>query len=254
MKKPVILCIMDGYGIRHATHGNAIAKAKKPNIDRYFAKYPYTEIEASGIEVGLPIGQMGNSEVGHLNIGAGRIVYQSLTLIDKAIMDRSFFNNATYIKAMNWSKENRSRLHIFALISDGGVHSSIEHVLAVLDMAKHNQVQELYLHAFMDGRDVAPQLGASYLHRVVNHMHTIGLGKLATISGRYYAMDRDKNLHRTDLAYRVIVDQKGPTFDSIDGDRKVILKINILPYPNLEKMLRMNLSYQAITLQWMDEF
>jgi 2,3-bisphosphoglycerate-independent phosphoglycerate mutase len=217
MKKPVILCIMDGYGIRHATHGNAIAKAKKPNIDRYFAKYPYTEIEASGIEVGLPIGQMGNSEVGHLNIGAGRIVYQSLTLIDKAIMDRSFFNNATYIKAMNWSKENRSRLHIFALISDGGVHSSIEHVLALLDMAKHNQVQELYLHAFMDGRDVAPQLGASYLHRVVNHMHTIGLGKLATISGRYYAMDRDKNLHRTDLAYRVIVDQKGPTFDSIDG-------------------------------------
>jgi 2,3-bisphosphoglycerate-independent phosphoglycerate mutase len=217
MKKPVILCIMDGYGIRHETHGNAIAKAKKPNIDRYFSKYPYTEIEASGIEVGLPIGQMGNSEVGHLNIGAGRIVYQSLTLIDKAILDKSFFQNPTYLKAMKWTQQHHSRLHVFALISDGGVHSSLEHVLALLDMAKLNKVQELYVHAFMDGRDVAPQLGATYLHRLEQRMKTNGLGKLATISGRYYAMDRDKNLNRTDLAYRLIVDREGPTFQSVDA-------------------------------------
>lgn len=214
MKKPLILCIMDGYGIRHDSHGNAIKAARKPNLDYLFSHYPYTEIQTSGEAVGLPEGQMGNSEVGHLNIGAGRIVYQSLTLINKAIKDKTFFKNEKYLAAFDHVKKHKSRLHIFGLVSDGGVHSHLSHILAILDMAKHEKIEEVYLHAFMDGRDVDPQVGATYIKEVVDHMDQIKLGKLATISGRYWAMDRDKNLDRVDVSYRVIVDQDGPSFDN----------------------------------------
>jgi 2,3-bisphosphoglycerate-independent phosphoglycerate mutase len=212
MKTPVILVIMDGYGIRSETYGNAIAKAKKPNLDRYFAKYPYTQIEASGIDVGLPLGQMGNSEVGHLNIGAGRVVYQSLTLIDKAIIDGSFFQNPTYLKAMNWAKEKKKKLHIMGLVSDGGVHAQLTHLQAILKMASQQKVKDVYFHAFMDGRDVAPQRGAEYIQTLVATMREVQCGQLASIGGRYYAMDRDKNLSRVAKAYDILVSQKGPSF------------------------------------------
>lgn len=212
MKKPVILIIMDGYGIRKETHGNAIAKAKKPNLDRYFSTYPITYIQASGIDVGLPAGQMGNSEVGHLNIGAGRVVYQSLTLIDKAIMNRSFFENKEYLKAMEYVKHHHSKLHIIGLVSDGGVHSHLTHFQAMIEMAAKHDVPSVMIHALMDGRDVGPQLGESYLDALTQTMMTYKTGQLASIGGRYYAMDRDKNLARTGKAYDVIVNREGPSF------------------------------------------
>lgn len=179
MKKPVILVIMDGYGIRKETYGNAIAKAKKPNLDKYFSQFPYTEIEASGLKVGLPLGQMGNSEVGHLNIGAGRVVYQSLTLIDQAMVDGTFEQNQAYLKAMAYSKQNQKKLHILGLVSDGGVHSHLEHLKAIIQLAAKQKVSRVYFHAFMDGRDVAPQLGASYIQPLVATMNELKTGQLA---------------------------------------------------------------------------
>ncbi|MEG1222221.1 MAG: 2,3-bisphosphoglycerate-independent phosphoglycerate mutase [Bacilli bacterium] len=210
--KPVILCIMDGYGSRADKHGNAIAAAKKPNLDKYFSEYPLTYIHASGLEVGLPEGQMGNSEVGHCNLGAGRVVYQSLTLINKAVKDGSFYKNQKYLDAFEHVKKNNSTLHIFALLSDGGVHSHVEHVLAIIKMAKMNGLKDLYLHAFMDGRDVDPQSGYSYIKRVEDEMKELNFGHIADISGRYYAMDRDKNLARNDVSYKVMVDHIGDSF------------------------------------------
>lgn len=212
MKKPVILVIMDGYGIRKETYGNAIAKAKKPNLDRYFSQYPMTYIQASGLDVGLPIGQMGNSEVGHLNLGAGRVVYQSLTLIDKAILDRSFFANETYLKAIQHVKKHHSKLHLIGLVSDGGVHSHLTHFQAMLELAAMEKVPQVMVHALMDGRDVGPQLGRSYLDTLTQTMASLGVGQLASIGGRYYAMDRDKNLARTGKAYEAIVNGNAPVF------------------------------------------
>ncbi len=213
MKKPIILCILDGFGYRKETHGNAIYEAKKPNLVRYMNKYPTTLIEASGMAVGLPRGQMGNSEVGHLNIGAGRIVYQSLTLLNKAVEDGSFYRNEHYLKAIEHVKKNHSKLHIMGLISDGGVHSHLDHVIAMLHLAKKEGLTKVYVHAFMDGRDVDPQAGVTYIDRIQQVMDEIGCGELADISGRYYAMDRDKNLDRNDVAYRIMVDHDGPSFD-----------------------------------------
>ncbi|MFA5481121.1 MAG: 2,3-bisphosphoglycerate-independent phosphoglycerate mutase [Bacilli bacterium] len=212
MKQPIILCIMDGYGVRQSDYGNAIHAAHKPNLDRIFAEYPYTEIETSGEAVGLPDGQMGNSEVGHLNIGAGRIVYQSLTLINKAVRDGSFFHNEKYLKAIDHAKKHNSSLHIFGLVSDGGVHSHLLHILAMLQMAKKNNIEKVFVHAFMDGRDVDPRFGASYVQQIQDEMDRLGIGAIADISGRYWAMDRDKNLDRVDVAYRVMVDHDGPSF------------------------------------------
>lgn len=214
MKQPIILCIMDGYGIRHAEKGNAIFAAKKPNLERIFQENPYTEIETSGESVGLPDGQMGNSEVGHLNIGAGRIVYQSLTLINKAIREKTFFQNEKYLKAIDYAKKNKSALHILGLVSDGGVHSHIEHFLAILQMAKENGLEKVFVHAFMDGRDVDPQVGATYIKTLQDEMDRLQVGAIADISGRYWAMDRDKNLDRVDVSYRVMVDHDGPSFDN----------------------------------------
>lgn len=212
MKKPVILVIMDGYGIRKETYGNAIAKAKKPNLDKYFAKYPYTQIQASGLQVGLPEGQMGNSEVGHLNIGAGRIVYQSLTLIDQAIKDGSFYQNPKYLAAMQWAKSKGKKLHIVGLVSDGGVHSHLTHLQAIIKLAAKQDVPNVYFHALMDGRDVAPQLGESYIQTLLLTMKEYKTGQLASIGGRYYAMDRDKNLQRVAKAYDAMVEHRGLSF------------------------------------------
>ncbi|NLB49344.1 MAG: 2,3-bisphosphoglycerate-independent phosphoglycerate mutase [Erysipelotrichia bacterium] len=211
--KPIILCIMDGYGLRKETNGNAVIEAKKPNLDYFFANYAYTTIDASGEAVGLPEGQMGNSEVGHLNIGAGRIVYQSLTLINKAIKDGSFFGNKKYLDAFAHVKKNKSKLHILALISDGGVHSHISHVKALIKMAKDNGLDDVFVHCFMDGRDVGPQEGVNYINELQNYMNELKFGHIADIGGRYYGMDRDKNFDRVNVAYKVMVDHEGLSFD-----------------------------------------
>ena len=211
-KKPVILCIMDGFGIRKDPHGNAIFNAKKPNLDKYFANNSYTEINASGEYVGLPDGQMGNSEVGHMNIGAGRIVYQSLTLINKAIKDGDFFKNEKYLDAINYVKANKSKLHIFGLTSDGGVHSHINHILAMIQLAYDQGLDDVFVHCFMDGRDVDPQAGVHYVDMIQKKMDELNFGHIADIGGRYWGMDRDKNMDRVDVHYRLMVDHDGPSF------------------------------------------
>ena len=211
-KKPVILCIMDGYGIRHNPKGNAVYDAKKPNLDKYFANNAYTEINASGEYVGLPDGQMGNSEVGHMNMGAGRIVYQSLTLINKAIKDKTFFENEKYLAAIEHAKKNHSKLHIFGLTSDGGVHSHINHILAIIELAAKSGLDDVYMHCFMDGRDVDPQAGVHYVDMIQKKMDELHFGHIADIGGRYWGMDRDKNMDRVDVHYRMMVDHDGPSF------------------------------------------
>ena len=201
--KPTMLMILDGFGINENTKGNAIAAANTPNLDKIFASYPRTQLEASGLAVGLPDGQMGNSEVGHLNIGAGRIVYQELTKITKEIEEGSFFENETLLEAMKnaaCTSDGRA-LHLLGLLSDGGVHSHIDHLLALIDMAKREGVENLYVHCFLDGRDVPPRCAEQYIKKLSDHMEKIGLGKIATVSGRYYAMDRDKRWERVTLAY-----------------------------------------------------
>ena len=190
-KKPVALIIMDGFGYNPDTYGNAIAAAKKPNIDKYMAECPNTIIGASGLDVGLPDGQMGNSEVGHTNIGAGRIVYQMLVKISKDIKDGTFFNNKVILGAMDNCKEKGSALHLMGLLSPGGVHSHMEHLYGIVEMAKKNGLDKVYIHAFLDGRDVPPSSAAEYMEEAVAELKKIGLGKIATISGRFYAMDRD---------------------------------------------------------------
>ena len=211
-KKPVILCIMDGYGIRHNHHGNAVYDAKKPHLDAYFKKYAYTEINASGEYVGLPDGQMGNSEVGHMNMGAGRIVYQSLTLINKAIKDHEFEKNKCYLDAIEHAKKNHSKLHVFGLVSDGGVHSRLDHILAMIEMASKSGLDDVYLHCFMDGRDVPPQAGVTYIDKIQKKMDELHFGHIADIGGRYWGMDRDKNMDRVDVHYRCMVDHDAPSF------------------------------------------
>lgn len=212
-KRPIIFTILDGYGYSTNKVGNAVLAAKTPNISGFFRKYPTTLIEASGEAVGLPDGQMGNSEVGHMNIGAGRIVYQSLTYINQLIKDGRFFQNEVYINAVKHTLKHQSKLHIFGLVSDGGVHSHLSHLLAILDLAKMHGAKNAYLHAFMDGRDVSPQNGPGYIKTIVDHMHNINFGALATIGGRYYGMDRDKNMDRVNVAYEAIVDRKGLFFN-----------------------------------------
>ena len=211
-KRPIVLCILDGYGLSPKVSGNAVKLANTPALDDLMAMYPTTTIKASGKMVGLPEGQMGNSEVGHLNIGAGRIVYQSLTLINKAVEDGEFFKNEKFIKAMDHAKANGSKFHIMGLLSNGGVHSSNEHIYALLKMAKQLGLEEVYVHAFLDGRDVAPDSAASFVEELLNKMKEIGIGKIASISGRYYAMDRDKRFERIDLAYQAMVNHKGESF------------------------------------------
>lgn len=210
--KKVLLCILDGVGIREDTYGNAVANAKTPCLDKLMKQYPHTQLSASGELVGLPEGQMGNSEVGHMNIGAGRIVYQPLGLINAKIKDRTFFSNKELLATIEHVKKNNSKLHIMGLASDGGIHSHIDHLLALLEFAKLNQVPEVYFHIFMDGRDTSPYSGEKYIKVLEEKMQKLSLGKIATISGRYYAMDRDNNYDRIQLAYQTIVFGEGPQY------------------------------------------
>ena len=204
-KGPVALIILDGFGLRDELIGNAVAQAKKPNYDSLWNNFPHTTLTASGEEVGLPEGQMGNSEVGHLNIGAGRIVYQNLTRINKSIREADFFKNEVLNRAITHAKKHDSALHLMGLLSDGGVHSHNEHLFALLKLAKLNGIEKVYVHAFLDGRDVAQQSALDYIQETETMMEEIGVGKFATISGRYYAMDRDKRWDRVENAYNAIV-------------------------------------------------
>lgn len=205
MVKPVMLMILDGFGISNKVDGNAILAANKPNYDSIVNNYPNTHLKASGLSVGLPEGQMGNSEVGHLNIGAGRIIYQELTRITKAIDDGDFYENKAINEAMDKALESNGALHLLGLLSDGGVHSHIYHVKALLTLAKKKGLNKVYLHGFLDGRDVPPSSAKEYILDIENFMKEVGVGEVATISGRYYAMDRDKRWERTNLAYNAIV-------------------------------------------------
>ena len=204
-KSPVALIIMDGFGINPTTEGNAIYMANKPNLDSYMKNYPNTQLQASGLAVGLPDGQMGNSEVGHTNIGAGRVVYQMLVKITKDIEDGVFFENAPIKDAMLAAKESGKKLHLMGLLSDGGVHSHIKHLVGLLEMAKKLGLDNVYVHTFHDGRDVPPTSGADYMQELVDEMKRIGIGSVATISGRYYAMDRDNAWDRVEKAYDALV-------------------------------------------------
>ncbi len=208
MKKPLILIIMDGFGIA-PPEGNAIYAAKTPNLDRYFSTYPTTQIGASGLDVGLPDGQMGNSEVGHTNIGAGRIVYQELTRITKSIQDGDFFENEAFLKAIENVKKNGTALHLMGLVSPGGVHSHETHLYGLLELAKRNGVENVYVHCFLDGRDVPPASAAGYVAALQEKIREIGVGKIATVEGRYYAMDRDNRWERVEKAYSALVYGEG---------------------------------------------
>ncbi len=212
MKKPVVLVIMDGYGISNKDVGNAIKAANKPHLDFLLNNYPSILLDASENAVGLPQGQMGNSEVGHLNIGAGRIVYQSLTLINKAIDEHEFENNPAFMGAIKHVKKHNSILHIMGLLSDGGVHSHLDHILALLKLANEQGIKQVCFHAMLDGRDVEPQTSLSYLKQIQDYLMANKMGCLASIAGRYYAMDRDKNFERTKRYYDVIVQHKGSSF------------------------------------------
>ena len=209
MKKPLTLIIMDGFGISPETYGNAIKAAKTPNLDKLFAENPFTTIGASGMDVGLPDGQMGNSEVGHTNIGAGRIVYQELTRITKSIKDGEFFENEALKKAMDAAKKDGAALHLAGLLSDGGVHSHFDHLIGLLEMAKKSGVKNVFVHCLMDGRDVPPTSGKDFVALLQQKMQEIGVGKIATVTGRYYAMDRDNRWERVEKAYAAMVYGEG---------------------------------------------
>ena len=209
MKKPAVLMILDGFGLSKETRNNAIAQAKKPNLDKLMAAWPFVEGQASGLFVGLPDGQMGNSEVGHMNMGAGRIVYQDLTRITKAVEDGDFFENPALLAAMYAAKARGTSLHLFGLLSDGGVHSHTKHLFALLEMAKNVGLKNVYVHAFMDGRDTPPTSGKEYLTKLDEKMDELGVGKIATVIGRYYAMDRDKRWERLEIAYRALSEGVG---------------------------------------------
>ena len=209
MKKPIVLTILDGCGMREESDGNAFKNANKPTFDYLWNNYPHSLLEASEENVGLPHGQMGNSEVGHTNIGAGRVVYQPLEIINMAIRDKSFYKNTELLNVINHVKKNNSKLHILGLVSDGGVHSHINHLISLIELCKNNNI-EVYLHAFLDGRDVNPKSAYKYLKQIED----IGYIKIATISGRYYAMDRDNNFDRLKLFYDALVYGNGKKYSS----------------------------------------
>ncbi|WP_419568890.1 2,3-bisphosphoglycerate-independent phosphoglycerate mutase [Ruminococcus sp.] len=212
MKKPLILMILDGFGIA-PEKGNAIKAANKPNIDKLFAENPVTQIGASGMDVGLPDGQMGNSEVGHTNMGAGRIVYQELTRITKTINEDKLKENEAIVNAMDKAIENGTALHLMGLLSSGGVHSHNTHLYGILELAKKKGLENVYVHAFLDGRDVPPSSAAEFMDELLDKMKEIGVGKVATVSGRYYAMDRDNNWDRVEKTYAAMVYGEGEKAD-----------------------------------------
>ena len=207
--KPTVLLILDGYGLNDNPEGNAIAMAKTPVMDGLMKDYPFVKGYASGLAVGLPDGQMGNSEVGHMNMGAGRIVYQELTRITKSIEDGDFFTNEGLLAAINNCKEKNSALHLYGLVSDGGVHSHITHIYGLLELAKKNGLDKVFVHCFLDGRDTPPESGIDFVAQLENKMKELGVGQIASISGRYYAMDRDNNYDRVEVAYNAITKGEG---------------------------------------------
>ncbi len=208
-KKPTVLMILDGYGLNEKTEGNAVAEGRTPVMDRLMAECPFVRGNASGMAVGLPDGQMGNSEVGHLNMGAGRIVYQDLTKITKSIKDGDFFENPALLAACENVKKNDSALHMYGLVSDGGVHSHNTHIYGLLELAKRQGIKKVYVHCFLDGRDTPPASGKEYVEELVAKMKEIGVGEVATVMGRYYAMDRDNRWDRVEKAYRAMVYGEG---------------------------------------------
>mgnify|MGYP002563216986 FL=1 len=209
MTKKAVLIILDGYGLAAPTAGNAIAQAKKPNLDRLFSQNPTSKLSASGLDVGLPQGQMGNSEVGHTNIGAGRVVFQILPKMSQEIENGKFFQNPVYIKAMEDAKAKGKALHILGLMSTGGVHSHLSHVFGILDMAKQRGVEKVYVHCFLDGRDVAPKSGAGFIKQLKEKCDELGNARIATVQGRFYGMDRDKRWERVEQGYNAIVCGEG---------------------------------------------
>lgn len=213
-KTPTTLIIMDGFGLSGDLRGNAIRTAKTPCLDKYFSEFPNTTLSASGLDVGLPDGQMGNSEVGHTNIGGGRVVFQDLPRISNSIADGSFFQNEAYLQAMDACKNHGTALHLLGLLSDGGVHSHMRHLFALLKMAKEKGLSRVYIHAFLDGRDVSPTSGADFVAQAVEACAEIGIGKIATVMGRYYAMDRDKRWDRVEQAYDAMVYGEGAVFNT----------------------------------------
>lgn len=240
MKRPIVLTIMDGFGFNPETNGNAVYAANTPNLDKIFNECPSTKIGASGMDVGLPDGQMGNSEVGHTNIGAGRVVYQELTRITKSIADGDFFENEAFLKAIENCKSNNSALHFIGLLSNGGVHSHIEHLYALVELAKRNGLERVYIHALLDGRDVPPSSAADFIDELNDKLNEIGCGKLATVMGRFYGMDRDNRWERVEKAYAALVYGEGVTTDDaaaavrksytmIDEDGKNITDEFVLP-------------------------
>lgn len=210
-KKPTVLMILDGFGLNDNHKANAVFEANKPNIDNLMNNYPFVKGYASGMDVGLPDGQMGNSEVGHLNIGAGRIVYQELTRVTKDILDGDFYKNDAFLLAINKAKENNSNLHLWGLLSDGGVHSHNTHLYALIELAKRENFDRVFVHCMLDGRDTPPASGKGYVQELQNKIDEIGVGKIATVSGRYYSMDRDNRWDRTLLAYDAMVNAIGQT-------------------------------------------
>ena len=240
MKKPIVLTIMDGFGFNENKEVNAIEKANTPCLDRIFKTYPTTKIGASGMDVGLPDGQMGNSEVGHTNIGAGRVVYQELTRITKAANDGEMMKNEALVAAMTNSKKNGSALHLMGLLSDGGVHSHIEHMYALVRMAKDMGLSEVYIHALLDGRDVPPASAADFIKAANEELAKIGVGKIATVMGRFYGMDRDNRWDRVGKAYAALVYGEGvladdaekavrESYETIDEDGKNLTDEFVLP-------------------------
>ena len=213
-KRPTVLMILDGYGLNRNADANAVIEAYTPVMDTLMDECPFVSGNASGLAVGLPDGQMGNSEVGHLNIGAGRIVYQELTRITKEIEDGEFFKNEALLKAIDNCKENNSDLHLYGLLSDGGVHSHNTHLYGLLELAKRNGIENVYVHAFLDGRDTAPTSGLGFVKELEDKMNEIGVGKVASVIGRYYVMDRDNRWERVELAYDALVNGKGVEAES----------------------------------------
>lgn len=213
-KKPLVLAIMDGWGLNVHSEGNAVVQANTPNIDYYLSHYPNCTLVCSGEAVGLPEGQMGNSEVGHLNIGAGRVVYQELTRINRAVRDDSFFENERLLHAVNLAKKRNTALHLIGLLSDGGVHSHINHLFALLDLAARENLSRVFIHAFLDGRDVPPANAKEYFELLEQKLKELGFGAIATVMGRYYAMDRDRRWERVEQAYRAMVLGEGFKADS----------------------------------------
>ena len=213
-KKPTVLMILDGYGLNEKEQANAVKEAKTPVMDQLMAEYPFVKGYASGEQVGLPDGQMGNSEVGHLNMGAGRIVYQELTRITKEIKDGTFFENEAFLAAVENCKKNNSDLHLFGLLSSGGVHSHNTHLYGLLELAKRAGLTNVYVHCFLDGRDTAPTSGLGFVKDLEAKMAEIGVGKIASLSGRYYVMDRDNRWDRVEKAYNALTLGEGVTAES----------------------------------------